>query len=508
MSEKKKQTFLDGIWSSIIWTSLDRLAALFKHAYIASILGLTPEVDVFYITVSILTISLFSWGKIFEIIALPRLVDIISQGKTIEAAQFSSDLFGFSVICSLALGVLLNFSWPIVIKIMPGFDPDRAALLSDSIRWIQPILFLYIPTRMLYSIVKANRAFYLAYRNECILTFSILIVIATQPHSDGVLLWSFSIGVFIAFITTASSSRQFLTQKIKPFSKEILKLLPSSIPLLMLFSTQHLYSIIDKGFLSFFPQGYISVIAYAWTLTMLAPSVIQLDGAFITIYTEAKRDSSLRTESVNNLISASITIGVMLSLLLIGFGEDIVAILLERGKFGPEDTVLVSNCLSIFSPSIIPLLLLNPLGQIFQVEHRIKLIIRRFILGISANVICCYLFIFELDLGLNGAALATTISQWLMVLTALFLLQQIELHVNYRRHFLWLLSLLLLGLLDLEVAETLRSMHPSHWMMAPSGLLFLLLFALPVILGRSRESALANELLLRSLRKFSPRKKR
>jgi hypothetical protein len=59
-----------------------------------------------------------------------------------------------------------------------------------------------------------------------------------------------------------------------------------------------------------------------------------------------------------------------------------------------------------------------------------------------------------------------------------------------------------LGLLDLHVAEALRVLHPSRWMIAPAGLLFFGLFMLPIMLGRSRESALARALLGRSFKKI------
>ena len=62
--------------------------------------------------------------------------------------------------------------------------------------------------------------------------------------------------------------------------------------------------------------------------------------------------------------------------------------------------------------------------------------------------------------------------------------------------------MLALGLLDLQIAQALRMAYPSHWMVVPSGFLFLVLFTLPILLGRSRESALAHALLGRSLQKI------
>lgn len=465
-------------------------------------IGLTAEVDVFYMAVAIITLFVFSWGRIAEVLAVPRLVELINHEKNEDAKRLSADLFSFSITFSIGLGLALNLLWPGLTHIAWGFDETRLTLLNEAVKWAQPLLFLYIPTRMLYSLSKARRVFYVSYRNEFFVTLTILAIITIYPNSKGVLIWSFGVGTLVAFITTLASTWRFFGRWGNPFSGGVRAILPFAPPLLAMFTIQHLYTLIDKGFLSYLPEGFVSVIAYSWTLTTLAPSLLQMDGAFITVYTEAKQNPKVRSDTVNQLVSASITLGIMISLSLFGFGEDIVALLLERGKFGPEDTRNVASCLSIFAPSIIPLLLMNPLGQIFQVEHRVKLVIRRLVFGMLINVVCCYAFLFELKLGANGVALATTISQWAMLITALILMQRIQLRIHYLRHLGWLMTMLVLGLLDLQIAEALRMAHPSHWMIAPSGLLFLCLFLLPILLGRSRESLLAQTLLGRSLQKI------
>ncbi len=498
----KRQTFFDAIWSSVFWTTLSRAASLFKHAYVASIIGLTAEVDVFYMAVAIITLFVFSWGRIAEILAVPRLVELINKGNDEEATHLSADLFSFSIVFSIAVGLALNILWPLMTLVAWGFDSGRLNLLNEAVIWAQPLVFLYVPTRMLYSLSKARRAFYVSYRNEFIVTLTILAIITMYPDSDGVLLWSFSVGTLIAFLTTLASSWRFFGYFGNPWSIGIRAIIPFAPALLAMFTIQHLYTLIDKGFVSYLPEGSVSVIAYSWTLTTLAPSLLQMEGAFITVYTEAKQNPKVKSDTVNKLVSASITLGIMISLGLFGFGEEIVALLLERGKFGPEDTRNVAGCLSLFAPSIIPLLLMNPLGQIFQVERRVKLVIRRLVSGILINVACCYLFLFEFKMGARGIALATTISQWTMVLTALLLMQRIQLHIHYLRHLGWLITMLVLGLLDLNIAESLRQIHPSYWMIVPSGLIFLALFIFPIVLGRSRESLLARALIGRSFKKI------
>jgi hypothetical protein len=55
---------------------------------------------------------------------------------------------------------------------------------------------------MLYSFSKARRAFYITYRNEFFISLVMLGCVTLYPRAEGVLMWSYSLGVAFAFILT------------------------------------------------------------------------------------------------------------------------------------------------------------------------------------------------------------------------------------------------------------------------------------------------------------------
>ena len=162
--------------------------------------------------------------------------------------------------------------------------------------------------------------------------------------------------------------------------------------LLILQSAQYLFVFVDRIFVSYLETGTISALAYATTLVLTIPSVIGVYDYFLSLYS-AKTDLSAKTKKINDMISFIILLGIPATFLMALKGDLIVAILFERGAFSLDNTKLVYSALMPLSLIIIPLLLQRAMDQIYQVENKISLIVKRTIIGLILNIILNYLFI-------------------------------------------------------------------------------------------------------------------
>jgi len=88
MSEEKiktqnntQESFLSSIGSSAFWRVLDRGVGLSKHILIASMIGLSTQLDVFYMAMAILSVLVFSWGGVLDVATVPALVRLSKANK-------------------------------------------------------------------------------------------------------------------------------------------------------------------------------------------------------------------------------------------------------------------------------------------------------------------------------------------------------------------------------------------------------------------------------------------
>lgn len=272
--------------------------------------------------------------------------------------------------------------------------------------------------------------------------------------------------------------------------------------LLVFFAVEYLYALVDRQFVSILPPGSISAVAYAWTLAKLLPNLLRLEGAFMTFYAESKHDPEKRIDQLNSLISLGIMAGIGLTLIVWEFAEPFIRFALEHGKFNKSNTELVARCTGNFGIALIPLLLIPSLGQICQVENRMKLLVRRTLFGLVLNIAFCSIFLFVLEWGAEGVALATSISQWGMLLLSAALLRQLNIGIAYKRHSLWLISTITYGALALLTARLIGNIELGSWQPIAQCGCFIILYAFPILLGKGRESELARILLVRALNKF------
>lgn len=451
---------------------------------------------------AILTLFVTSWSRIADVIAVPELVARIKKGQNQAARQLSGDLFTLSLLFSLLLGTLLTIFWPWITHLAWGFDQQRQALLEQSVFWAEPLILLTVPVSMLYSFAKARRAFYLRYRNEFIISLTILACVTLYPNSQGVLLWSFSLGMIISFILAIIESRGSVAFWGNPGSPSVKALLPMAPALLIFFAVEYLYALVDRQFVSFLPVGAISAIAYSWTLAKLLPTLLRVEGAFMTFYAESKDQPEKRSDQLNTLISTGIMTGVALSLIVWEFSEPFIRLALEHGKFNKGNTELVARCTGNFGLAMIPFLLIPSLGQICQVENRMKLLVRRTLFGLALNIVFCSFFLFFLKWGAEGIALATSISHWGMLLLSATLVKNLKIGIEYQRHSLWLLSTITYGATALVLTRSFGDLSIGSWSPVLQSICFTVLYALPILLGRGRESVAAKTLCVRFLKKL------
>ncbi|WP_367680573.1 lipid II flippase MurJ [Candidatus Fukatsuia anoeciicola] len=430
------ESFLKSINSAIFWRGSSKLLGLAKHVIIASVIGLSAKLDSFFIMTALLGILVLSWGEMIDIITVPHMVQSWQKGDTKEFRKITSGYMTLTLLGSLLLASLIYFFRDKLPLLVIGFEMERGQLLIDAVPWLLPVIIFYTPFRYIGAVLRAKRQFSLFYKAEFLLALVTLLCLEFFNQQPNVLFWSYSFGVMVAFLYLLARNWRFFLPLGNPFSSTIRQSLILAPGLFILQSVQYIYVLTDQIFVSFLPTGMVSALFYATLLIYLLPTIISLDSAFITIISE-QTDKQERTKKLNNLLSLVIFFSLGATLFIFVAGKNIITLLLERGLFTAIDTQSVTFAVIAYSSVILPSFLNKPFDQIFQVERRIGLIVRRTILGFIINLILNTIFLFILHWGLFGIALSTSISYWVMLLTSLQALRKIGYPINLLRALKW-----------------------------------------------------------------------
>ncbi|MBO9480320.1 lipid II flippase MurJ [Salinisphaera sp. G21_0] len=428
---------MKSIGSSVLWKGFDRLAGLSKHIVIAAAIGLSAQLDVFYMGVALLGLLVFSWASMIDVVAVPGMVRAWQENRHEDFRRIAAGMFTLTLIGSLVLAVLLYTGRSGISAMAIGFEQERRQLLAEAIPWLLPVILLYIPMRLMGAVLRALRSFSPFYQAEFITALAVLICVWVYKEDGHVLLWSFSAGVTASFLFLLYKTHRFILPLANPFSPQVRGALNMVPGLLVLQGAQYIYVLTDRMFISFLPEGAVSALAYGFTLVSLLPLLIALNGSFITVFAEQKEISN-KNARLNDLVSIAIFLGAGSTAFMLIAGQSMVQVMLERGVFTASDTASVAQAINAYAWMILPLFLIGSLDQVFQVEGKVGLMVRRTVLGLITNIILNAWFLFGLGWGLFGVAMATSISYWVMLLTGLASTRRLGYTIEKFRHTRWL----------------------------------------------------------------------
>ena len=439
-----KQSGLSAIISTFFFKSFGFMLSFLKHIIIAGFIGLSSQLDVFYMAIAIIGVLVSSWGHVFDVIAIPKIIELSKIKNSKELNLFLGGMLTLSLFLSLFICAIFIFFPHYVIFMAYGFDDQRKYLLSESFFWLIPAIVMFLPLSFVGSILKSFRQFNILYLSEIIGSIIVLFCIYFYLEKPNVLYWSYSLNILIPFIlvyiAVNFSTKLFF---LYPFRRSILVILISVPSLFILHGSNYLFIFSDRFFATFLSEGDMSALAYATTLVLVFPIAIGIPYYFLTIYADEKDDEQ-RLRKTNDMFSLAILISFSSFVFFWIVGDDLISLLFERGKFSYQDTQRVSELLMALSLMLFPLFVQRPIDQIFQVENQINVIVKRTLAGLFLNIILNYTFIFYMQLGIFGVALATTISNWIILVLSIEQLRKLKIIIYWKNHVFFILWLVVI----------------------------------------------------------------
>ena len=308
-------------------------------------------------------------------------------------------------------GVLLLFAPPILRGILPGGGPETLAEAISLCRWMAVAVLVALPVSLLKAFNASRRRYLCAALDGLMMHIVLIAALLLAPVSWG--LRPAAIAIPIAFIALAAiqlfAARRDFHPKFTGDSagalQELAKLLIPILGINLLLQGNMFFL---NAMASYTGESAISCMLYSYTMAQAPVSLIDLI-LFSALFPFASRLSSDSAFDAFRSAFYAVLKGLFLILLPLSLWmalsrEDLIAFVLQHGRFDSANTQLTARCFLGHSLAILP-------WAVEAFAYRCLFALKRpgrYLQIVAVRVVCTVLgcFLFVPSLGLFGVVLA------------------------------------------------------------------------------------------------------
>lgn len=404
-------------------TILSKVAGFARDLVIAGAYGASISSDAYFYAYQIPALALILLGGLggpFHTATIAvfakRLVDTKENIPEHENKLLSSYLtfifIGFSIV-ALLVGF---FAMPIMKVVASSASLELQQLAAEMLVIMSPILLIGGLIGVFYGLLNVYGKYF--WPSIAPLISSIAIIVAVVGFGGGYGAMALAIGTLIGacgmlivqlpqFFKAGFKIKPCFNYKLDGFKNIGEILFPAMIGTTI--GQTNVY--VDMFFVSGLPEGGWTSIVYANRLLQL-PIGVLLTAMLVPIFpifTEfvAKNDMASLKRYAHQTVTSLWFIAFPILVFILLFSVDGIRVLLERGEFDHEDTLMVGQALLFLSFSIIPYVARDTVTRIFYAFGDSKTPLYVGLLAISVNALMDWILVGPL--GVGGITLSTTI---------------------------------------------------------------------------------------------------
>ena len=415
------------IWQSSagfsFFTLISRIFGYLRDLVLTSLLGASSAHDVFVVIFRIPNVfrSFFGEGALAQ-----SLVPSIIEAKE-NLNSFLNQVFTLLFVTLLSFVTIAELFPSFFISIFaPGFyeDPDKYQSASDFLRIVFPYILLISFTAFFGAIQNSKKIFQIVAATPIIFNITL---ICFALFSNEFNLHILGIAILIAgliqlginFIAVVYFN--YFPKIVLNFDKEILRsFFNKLIPAFFAAGIYQLNVLVDTIFASFLITGsptwlYLSERLIQFPLGLFGVAVALVALPNITeLFLEKKMEEL--TYQCRKLLKVLFFLGLFCVLGAFLFGELAIKLLFLRGEFTSFDVGMTFLALQGYAFSMLFILPQKFFNSIFFAISKANMVVVTGLVSLISNIIFNYYFIYQLDYGHFGLALATSISSGIIFL--------------------------------------------------------------------------------------------
>jgi len=407
----KKELFSDSkpyknIFTVAICILIVKIFGFAKEAFISNAFGMTNLLDSFFILMLVPVFFKNVFIGAFKAVFIPNYIHAKSK------KEFYPNLIALTTFLSLLLIIIVSLILPYINEYLTrNYSNEISKIVFDN----QYLFLICIPlwsfSALISGFLDIKKNFIKSAITPVISSITIILVLTIFTPSISNLFHAFLFGIFLEFIYLfLLNPLKFNFSKIDFSNEDTKTLLSQFAPKLISGLIIGLNPIIDQTFSSSIGNGAISSLNYGSKFPVFAISIISIavGNVLLPYFAELKnKRSSYVLKELNKKIIVIFIFGIFCIAFLFIFGESLIRLFFEHGKFTAEDTKLVNNILRMFSYQI-PFYILNILLVRFLTAFNLnKFNIFSSSVSVFLNLICNYFLIKKY--GVSGIALSTSV---------------------------------------------------------------------------------------------------
>jgi putative peptidoglycan lipid II flippase len=424
------------------YTLVSRIFGFIRDILTAAILGAGPVADAFFVAQRLPNLfrSLFAEGA-FSAAFVPLASGTLAEGGKPALRAFAEE--AFSVLsAALLLFVLLGevfMPW-LMRAIAPGFeaDPGKFDLVVTLARITFPYLLFISLTALQGGLLNTLDRFAAPAATPILLNLFLIagLLLMAQFHGqDGeVLAWALSAAGVAQFLWLMASCAKAgvplrpRLPKLTPALRQTLKIMGPGV---LGAGVTQLNLLISTALASLLPGGSVSYLYYADRLNQLPLGVVGIAVATAILPPLSRQvrtgDQAGAMATQNRGVELALLLTLPAAAALVVLAQPILAVLFQRGAFGPTETEATAAALAAYAAGLPAFVLVKVLAPGFFARQDTATPVKVAAAAVAANLL--------LTLGLMqflahvGVAIALSVAGWMQALVLFALLSR---HGHFR----------------------------------------------------------------------------
>ena len=410
----------------MVATLLSRVLGFLRETILANFYGTSMVADVFVLTLNIPGLIISIVGSVIYMMYIPMYYDTKERLGEEESLKFTNNILNILSVFSIIVSILGIIFASEIIKIFAiGFTGEKFAL---AVKFLRIMMFgvLFLSLNKIQSSFLQVKDSYLPASIVGVVYNLIIIgaIFISVKYGSYYLAIGALVGLFVQVIILLPCMykrgyKYSFYMNIK--DESIIKMIKLSIPMMMGVAMSQLNVYVDKALASTLGDGKLSALNYASRLNDFVVAIF-VTSLITVIY--PKLSQFVNEKDITNFkkIMVKSSNCIILVVVPIVFGEPIVRVLLERGSFSHESTLMTSNALRFYAIGIIGYAVKEILSRGFYSLGDTKKPMINSSIAVIINIILDLLFIKPFSY--MGLAMATSISYMVTVVLMFFSLRK------------------------------------------------------------------------------------